>query len=429
MGGYGNPQMPYGQPQQQMGGMGMGMPGYGQQQMGFQPPQGAGFGYAPQQNQMMGQPQMGMQPGMGMGQPQMGMGMQPQMGGMGMQPGMGMGMGRPVPPPQAIPMPMGPGMGMTSGVTSIVATAPGQLNLEHDCQRLHIAMCGLGTDEKELIEILARKPREHIRMLDMKYRQMYSHSLEHDIKHDTSFNFKTLLVGLCTPIDEYLADRIYDAVDGVGTKNLELIDVLSQSTPQEMMMLKTAWDRKYRSKEGALESRVGKELSFNFRKLVKKILSVQRMAPGMVDQSRVAMDADILWKAGEHRLGTDDETFIDIFSRSSAAHLQAVSALYAQKHGHPLEKGVRKETSGDYCNLLLALATPRPVWIANRIWDATAGIGTNDSLLIRMVLLNDRPTLALAKAEYSRMYHHDLMHDVKNDTSGDYKHLLIELLC
>jgi annexin A7/11 len=190
---------------------------------------------------------------------------------------------------------------------------------------------------------------------------------------------------------------------------------------------KEAWTRKY-SKHGDLVARIRSETSFNFRSTLMHALQGTRMPPGMVDVARAEADADALYRAGEKRLGTDDSTFIEIISRSSAEHLQQVSAVYARKHGHPLEKAIESETSGSFRKTLLAFCTPRPKYVAVRIHDAIHGIGTNDSLLIRMVAFNEKPILAAAAAVYLEMYKHKLADDLKGDTSGNYQRLILRLL-
>ena len=52
----------------------------------------------------------------------------------------------------------------------------------------------------------------------------------------------------------------------------------------------------------------------------------------------VEHDAKALYEAGENKLGTDEKTFIRIFSERSRAHLAAVSATYHNIYDRKLEK-------------------------------------------------------------------------------------------
>lgn len=49
-------------------------------------------------------------------------------------------------------------------------------------------------------------------------------------------------------------------------------------------------------------------------------------------------DAKSLFKAGEKKLGTDEDTFIRIFAERSRAHLSAVSNAYHNMYGSSLKK-------------------------------------------------------------------------------------------
>ena len=113
------------------------------------------------------------------------------------------------------------------------------------------------------------------------------------------------------------------------------------------------------------------------------------MSRGSVYIEQAEKDAEALYQAGEGRLGTTDSVFIDIFSRSSAEHLQAVSTIYQRSHKkHTLEQAVKSETSGDYQKALLALCTPRAVHVAQRIHDAVKGLGNKKILIGSHIIRN-----------------------------------------
>ena len=57
-----------------------------------------------------------------------------------------------------------------------------------------------------------------------------------------------------------------------------------------------------------------------------------------VDGMMVETDAKALFTAGEKWLGTDEKTFIRIFSERSRAHLAAVNSAYRSTYGKPLTK-------------------------------------------------------------------------------------------
>ena len=67
-------------------------------------------------------------------------------------------------------------------------------------------------------------------------------------------------------------------------------------------------------------------------------------------------------------------------------------------------------------------------YFARRLRDAVEGIGTNDSRLVRIIVSRCEVDMPLIKQEYRRLYGRDLVHDVRSDTSGDFKKILTHLL-
>lgn len=72
--------------------------------------------------------------------------------------------------------------------------------------------------------------------------------------------------------------------------------------------------------------------------LLLAYVSTPRYEGPEVDRSMVDNDAKFLYKAGEKRLGTDERTFVSIFSGRSRAHMAAVNHAYHNMYGHSLEK-------------------------------------------------------------------------------------------
>jgi len=85
----------------------------------------------------------------------------------------------------------------------------------------------IGTNEKVFIDILTKRSFPHLFAVNQCYSQLTGHSLESGISKETSFNFKSALITLITPREEFFAKQIFDAVDGAGTKDQKLIRNLS----------------------------------------------------------------------------------------------------------------------------------------------------------------------------------------------------------
>lgn len=59
-------------------------------------------------------------------------------------------------------------------------------------------------------------------------------------------------------------------------------------------------------------------------------------------------EVDLLYKAGEGRLGTNESEFIRVLSTKSYSELYSIFAVYKEKCGHSFDEALRKELSGNF---------------------------------------------------------------------------------
>lgn len=67
-------------------------------------------------------------------------------------------------------------------------------------------------------------------------------------------------------------------------------------------------------------------------------IGVSRYEGPEVNREMAQMDAQILYKAGEKKFGTDEKTFIQIFSERSRAQMNTINSCYRDLYGHSLKK-------------------------------------------------------------------------------------------
>ena len=142
-------------------------------------------------------------------------------------------------------------------------------------------------------------------------------------------------------------------------------------------------------------------------------------------------DAAALYQAGEGRWGTDESTFIRIFSQRSPAEMITIANCYQQSRGKSLLEAIEKEFSRDMKSLLMTVVEglmDLPAYFAKRLRESVQGIGTNDSRLIRVVVSRCEVDMPAIKMAYQRLYQRDLLQDVRSDTSGNYRKILSYLI-
>jgi len=336
---------------------------------------------------------------------------------------------QPYPPtayPQApIPQPVVPAYGIAPVAQPIYP--PGQ-GVDMDCQILHAAMKGAGTDENAIINVVCSRNAMQRAEIRRRYIALYGKDLIKKLKDELSGNFEDTVVGLFMTPPEYDAYCLYKAMKGIGTNEGVLIEIIGTRKNEEIQMIKMEFQKNYGK---SLEKWVSSETSGHLKKLLISLLQASRSMNMMPDPIMCQNDAQALYAAGEGRWGTDEATFIRIFSQRSAAEIDLISRNYQQLRGKSLHHAIDNEFSGDIKKLLHTIleGLQNPAaYFAKRLRDSVEGLGTNDSRLVRVIVSRCEVDMPLIKQEYRRMYGRDLVHDVRSDTSGDYKRILTHLL-
>lgn len=70
-------------------------------------------------------------------------------------------------------------------------------------------------------------------------------------------------------------------------------------------------------------------------------------------KERAEQDAEALYKAGQGKWGTDEETFIKILLTSPPHYVDLLNDVYCRKYGNSIVIAVEKEFGGDAKKALL----------------------------------------------------------------------------
>ncbi|CAH8577091.1 Annexin A6 [Schistosoma haematobium] len=301
-------------------------------------------------------------------------------------------------------------------------------NPEHDCERLRNAMAGLGTKEKELIEVFSHRSADQRAVLVKKYKSMFGKDLIENFKSELSGHFYDTMEALCLSSYEFDARELYRAMKGAGTNESILIEILCTRTNYQLKKIKEA----YKLFTGHnLENDVSGDTSGDFKHLCIALLQANRDESIHVDQQLARKDAEALYQAGEKKWGTDESKFIQVFATRSPEHLKAVCREYSNFSKKTLEEALKSEISGSLLQCLLTIlqcANNKALYFAERLRKSMKGIGTNDRDLIRIVVSRCEIDLHLIKREFYDLAGDSLEAWIKDDTSGDYRELLLSLV-
>ncbi|KAI2638057.1 hypothetical protein GGS21DRAFT_509465 [Xylaria nigripes] len=326
-----------------------------------------------------------------------------------------------VPPPGGGGPPTAPSIGY--GPPQVI-----QWDGNPDAQALRTAMKGFGTDERALIRVLANKDPFQIEAIKLAYSRLFNRNLEKDIKAETSKHFEAGLVALVRGPLLHDVHLLRSAIEGLGTKEKVLNDVLLGRSNADIRAIKAMYLHTFNT---TLESDIKGDLSMKTERHFMIVLGACR-AEDSAPVNPQAVDQDVMeiYKATEGKMGTEQMLVCSILSTRNDTQIRAINQAYSHKFRRSLEDVIKKEFSGHMKDALLYQlrnAVDKYMHAATLFENAMAGLGTQDDLLVARVVRYhwDRETLANIKGAFRQRYNKTLASAIRREISGDYEKLMV----
>uniref|UniRef100_A0A8C1Q7H6 Annexin n=1 Tax=Cyprinus carpio TaxID=7962 RepID=A0A8C1Q7H6_CYPCA len=142
----------------------------------------------------------------------------------------------------------------------------------------------------------------------------------------------------------------------------------------------------------------------------------KRVESTNVDVAKAKEDAKILYEAGEKKWGTDESKFIDILCHRSVPQLRQTLVEYKSLSGKTLQESIEREMSGRLEEILVAIVKcvkSVPAYLAERLYKSMKGAGTTESTLTRIIVSRSELDLQEIKAEYKKLFGTSLYSDIE----------------
>lgn len=220
-----------------------------------------------------------------------------------------------------------------------------QWDANPDARALRSAMKGFGTDEKTLIRTLASKDPMQIEAIKSAYFRSFSRTLEKDIISETRGWFETGLVAIVRGPLLHDVHLLNSAMDGPGTKEKVLNDVLLSRSNADMHAIKSMYQHTFHR---SLENDIKGDLSMKTERHFLIVLGANR-AEDSAPVIPQAVDQDVmeLYRATEGKVGTDEMMVCSILSTRNDNQIRAINHAYEQKFRRRLEDVIRKVSPMD----------------------------------------------------------------------------------
>jgi len=219
---------------------------------------------------------------------------------------------------------------------------------------LRRAMAGMGTDEKALVDVICTKDKHEMEMVKRAYGALYERDLIKDLQSECSGDFKRIMVSLASagrdtkPVDEDLAMEdakdLYDAGQGQwGTDEGTFNRIFAgRSFPQLRATMKAYKKKTGEDMDEVIDKEMGGDLKDAFLTLVRYI------------QDPITYYSEVLYRSMKG-LGTDDDRLIRTVLSRCEIDLGEIKERFEKLHQKTLDRAIKKETSGDYEKIMLAL--------------------------------------------------------------------------
>jgi len=138
-------------------------------------------------------------------------------------------------------------------------------------------------------------------------------------------------------------------------------------------------------------------------------------------------DAKVLYKAMKG-MGTDEDRIIGVVANRSSGQLMTIQKKFQTMYGDDLANWLEKELKGKLERVVLGRFFGPRAYQAYVLRNAMAGVGTDERAIIDVICTKNKFEMEMVKKAYEALYKgRDLITDLRSETSGDFRRIIVAL--
>ncbi|XP_072572263.1 annexin A2 isoform X2 [Paramormyrops kingsleyae] len=250
------------------------------------------------------------------------------------------------------------------GTLGTVRPFPG-FNPQKDAQEIKTAL--EKKDGNTLVRILTNRTNAQRQLLARAYHNLTGKDMSFTLKKCLSGALQDLMLGLVMTPSQFDAHRLRQAMEGLGTDEEALLEVLCTRSTEQLKDITVAYKQEF---DRYLENDLISETSKDFTTLLLAILKKQREnQQGVIDYELIDGDVNTLTDAFSSKK-VDIAPWIKVLTTRDAEHLNRVLSKWERVQGVLVEKVIQNHFSGDLklgFRILVQSIQNSPLYLAQRL--------------------------------------------------------------
>ncbi|KAI3460027.1 hypothetical protein Pfo_016690 [Paulownia fortunei] len=296
-----------------------------------------------------------------------------------------------------------------------------------DCEQLHKAFSGWGTNEELIISILGHRNAAQRKLIRQVYAETYGEDLLKALDKELTNDFERLVMLWTLDPSERDAYLANEATKKWTSSNQVLVEIACIRSPKELLLAREAYHARFKR---SIEEGVAYHTSGDFRKLLVALVSSYRYGGDDVNLTLAKSEAKLLHeKISEKAYSCDD--VIRILATRSKAQINATLNQYKNEFGNDINKDLKTDPKDEF--LAILRATVKCLVYPEKYFEKVIRLainrrGTDEGALTRVVATRAEVDLKIIKDEYQKRNSVPLDRAIAKDTNGDYEKMLLTLI-